>query len=299
MPSPIDLPDVIRRAIDPDGLGVTTTISHRFGSGTGAASDDARLVTIRRGDDRTVQVVRKTLRPLRDGPHAHNATQQDHWAFWRRELTAYTSGVLPSGPGLRAPRLYGIVDDVLYLEYVGEDLPDAHEAARQLGRWHSNDRTDPHLPRLARDQLAQRLAVTTLDWSDIDVDPRIPAIWSQRDSSIAVLTDLPWSIAHGDFNMGNLRAGSNNVIAIDWATLGVSPVGFDLAHLALSTLDDSLVSPYLDGLDERFSARDVETGYRLALGLVGTSRIHWTATRQEQLPENEADFVADQYSRAL
>jgi len=288
------IPDVILRAIDPGEIGIAGVAARAFGNGTGAASDDVGLVTVRLRDGEVVQLVRKSFRPLLSGPHAEQSGQRNHWAYWRRELTAYESG-LPTGPGLRAPKLYGAVDDALFIEYVGERVPAANHAAMQLGRWQSSDSTDLGEPWLAQDQLAQRLAVSELDWSAVDVDARLPTIWSKRENYLEQLSRLPWSIAHGDFSVANLRDDGTAVIALDWATLGSSPIGFDLAHLALSTQDESLLPIYLDGLDGRFADRDVELGYRIAVTLIGASRAHWMAARTKGLPAGYSDFVASHH----
>lgn len=292
MPTSDLVPEMILQSIDPDEIGVTSVDDRAFGNGTGAASGDIQLITVTRGDGETFQMVRKTFRRLQSGPHAEQSGRLDHWAYWRRELTAYESGILPAGPGLRAPRMYGVADNVVYIEYVGERQPAASDAALQLGRWHDCDRTDLHQPWLAEDQLAQRLAVSDLDWSAVDVDARFPAIWARRDSYLAQLSSLPRSITHGDFSVGNLRTDETDVIALDWATLGSSPVGFDLAHLALSTQAESLLPIYLDGLSGRFEPHQIEQGYRIAVCLVGASRAHWMATRSKPLPPTYADFIA-------
>lgn len=268
-----------------------------FGDGTGAASGPVQLITATLRDSAAVRLVRKSFRELESGPHAEAARRPDHWAYWRRELTAYRSGVLPTGPGLRAPRLYGAADDALYLEYVGEQQPPAGAAAVTLGRWHqTNDTTDhgAEYPWLARHQLSQRLDASDLDWARVDLDNALPQIWGRRRASLAELEALPWSITHGDFSTGNLRVLGGDVVVLDWATLGVSPVGFDVAHLALATLDDSLLSLYIGELDGRYDAEAVQVGYRVAVGLVGASRTHWMATRSIPLPPGYIDFVLTQ-----
>jgi hypothetical protein len=82
-------------------------------------------------------------------------------------------------------------------------------------------------------------------------------------------------------------------VVFDWATLGVSPVGADLAHLALSTLDD-LVADYLVGLEGRFDPAAVRAGYRTTLALTGASRVHWMLSRGVPVPQGYEDFLLDQ-----
>ena len=265
-----------------------------FSDGTGAASGQAQLITATLRSSGAVRVVRKTFGQLTSGPHAEAASRPDHWAYWRRELTAYRSSLLPTGPGLRAPRLYGTAEDALYIEYVGEQQPAPRDAAASLGRWHHADHTADQAaeyPWLAWHQLGQRLDVSDPDWTTVDLDSRLPEIWDQRREQLAELEPLPWSITHGDFGTGNLRSFDDETVALDWATLGVSPVGFDIAHLALATLDDSLLSAYLRELRGRHDPEAVKIGYRIAVGLVGASRAHWMASRSIPLRSGYIDFI--------
>lgn len=68
--------------------------------------------------------------------------------------------------------------------------------------------------------------------------------------------------------------------AIDLAPLGVSPVGFDIIHLALATLDDSIVKDCLDGLKDRNEADAVHFGYASrSHSSVRAGPIGWSAAR--------------------
>ena len=73
-------------------------------------------------------------------------------------------------------------------------------------------------------------------------------------------------------------------------TLGVAPVGADLAHLALGTLRDQLPF-YLKGSIGRFAIGDVITGYRVTLALTGVSRVHWMLVHGVPLPRDYVRFV--------
>lgn len=288
-------PNRVWCSVGVDPVEVVDVAVTGFVDGTGAASGEVELVTAMLRGSRAVRLIRKTFTPLASGPHAEASRRLDHWAYWRRELTAYQSGALPTGPDLRAPRFYGVVDDVLYIEYVGEQQPTAGVAATALGRWHRADHLADHLdkhPWLARHQLAQRIAVSDLDWSAVDLDRRLRGIWDRRGRHLDDLRALPWSITHGDFSTGNLRVDGEGIVALDWATVGVSPVGFDIAHLALATLDESLFTRYVDGLSGRFDVEAVRVGYRVSVGLVGASRAHWMASRSIPLPLGYIDFVS-------
>jgi Phosphotransferase enzyme family len=264
-------------------------------SGTGAATGAiTRLAGRARvgGEQKAFVVIRKEFRPLMTGRHAAGAADPRHWAYWRREPLAYASGVLPAGPGLAAPRCYGVVDDVVYLRDVDAAPESPHVAARRLGAWQASTPV-PDLPWLAGHQLAQRLAVSDLDWSTVDADPRLASIWSQRDDLLAALRPVPSVLSHGDFHISHLVAADEATVVLDWATLGISPVGADLAHLALSTLDD-LIADYLVGLDGRFATRLVRVGYATTLALTAASRVHWMLSRGVPVPDGYVEFVFDQ-----
>jgi hypothetical protein len=96
---------------------VVTPISQGAGAATAAV---ARLTgRIRAGaDELPFAMIRKQFQPVQGGRHAAGATDPRHWAYWRREPLAYAAGLLPSGPGLSAPRCYGVVDEVVYLAEV-------------------------------------------------------------------------------------------------------------------------------------------------------------------------------------
>lgn len=290
MVEPADVPDAVWLSAGVDPVGVAHVDVVPFHDGTGAASGRVELITAELPGTVAQRLIRKTFEPLHTGPHAAGSQSPDHWSYWRRELIAYPSGILPQGPALRAPRLFGVADDALYIEYVGERPATTEEAASSVGRWHRRDHT-PNQPWLANDQLAQRIAVTRLDWSAVEVDRRLPALWDQRHDWLSQVDALPRCITHGDFSTGNLRVDRSGVIALDWATLGLSPVGFDLAHLALATQDESLLPIYLDGLTGRFRAADVELGYRITVCLVGASRAHWMVSRSLPLPAGYTDFI--------
>jgi hypothetical protein len=213
-----------------------------------------------------------------------------HWAYWRREQLAYSSRLLPDGPEFRAPKCYGISAGVVYLEDVIGRPEHPAVAARRLGAWQAHTEI-PKVDWLTGHQLAQRITAKELDWRLVDADPRLAGIWARRFELLAELEGVPRVLSHGDFHRDHLIAAADTTVVLDWATLGMSPVGADLAHLALSTLED-LWEPYLAGLGGRFDAEAVRVGYQITLALTGTSRVHWMRSRGvEELPEAYEDFV--------
>jgi hypothetical protein len=202
-----------------------------------------------------------------------------------RELLAYESGLLPSGPGLKAPRLLGIDGDAVFLEAADGPAERPETAAERLARWQAA--TDlPGIPWPAGHQLAEQ----DLDWSAVDADPALSEIWSRRDDLLEALGLVPSVLSHGDFHPGNLIAAGDDTIALGWGAFGVAPVGADLAHLALGTLRDQLPF-YLKGSGGRFAIGDVILGYRVTLALTGAARVHGMLSNGIPLPSDYVRFV--------
>lgn len=267
-------------------------ITGSSGAATGAVG---RLVGVARAGtaDIPFRIVRKSFSPVSSGRHTPFARDPGHWAYWRREPLAYASGILPSGPGLAAPRCHGVVDDVAYLADVSGDTESADVAAHRLATWQATT-TAPDLEWLAEHQLSQRVSASHLDWSQVDADPRMAALWRQRDELLAGLERIPRVLVHGDFSVGNLIALDDaTTIVLDWATLGTGPVGADLASLALSTLSDPL-NAYLAGANGTFDRRAVEFGYRATLALTGAGRVHWLLSQGTQPADEYIEFIAAQ-----
>lgn len=196
--------------------------------GTGAATASVvRLRGLTAGGP--FSVVAKRLRPAASGWHAAGASDAAHWAYWRREALAYASGLLPTGPGLRAPRCLAVVGDVVYLEDVPPHPEDLATASQRLTAWQARTPI-PDVPWLAAGQLAQRIAVTDLDWSAVDLDPALERIWARRHDLLAGLAAAPKAVSHGDFHLGQLSAAGESTIVVDWATFGIAAAGADHAH---------------------------------------------------------------------
>ena len=122
-----------------------------------------------------------------------------------------------------------------------------------------------------------------------DVRARVLDGFAAAPALLAALEALPHSLGHQDAVPRNLflrpdgAAGPAAVVAIDWAQVGLSPVGRDLAYLVAGGIHASAVAPaalpaveaaalegYLEGLADqgwRGAARDVRLGYLLSVGL--------------------------------
>jgi aminoglycoside phosphotransferase (APT) family kinase protein len=172
---------------------------------------------------------------------------------------------------------------------VGGERESARVAARRLGVWQATTPI-PQVPWLAGHQLAQRVAVSELDFRGAGVDRRLVEVWERREALLTRLAGVPDVVSHGDFSMDNLVAGPDRTVVLDWATFGVCPVGADLAHLALSSLEDVL-EDYLAGLGERFDGASVRLGYQVTAALTGASRMHWMRTNGVPVPDGYQEFV--------
>lgn len=291
------LPDAVLASIlGQPGAHLVSCRSEPVTGSSGAATEGVnRLVGVARlgSADVPFRVIRKAFRPVLSGRHASYASDPGHWAYWRREPLAYASAVLPIGPGLSAPRCYGVVDDVVYLADVTGRAESAEIAAYRLGAWQGTASV-PDVHWLSRHQLAQRIAASNLEWDQVSADPRLMALWQRRSELLDELEHVPQVLVHGDFHEGNLIAADNlTTVVLDWATFGTGPVGSDLAGLALSTCSD-LLDRYVAGLDGGFDKAAVELGYRATLTLTGASRVHWMLSRGVQPSDEYVEFVASQ-----
>jgi hypothetical protein len=285
------LPDEIATSICDDAEVVRAVVSEPVRPSTGAATGAVVRLRIdlegNGGDRRSATLIRKQLRPVASGRHAGLAENQRHWAYWRREAEAYGSGLLPSGPGLRAPKCFGVIDESLFLEDVAGPQPTARQASEALASWRVQFEPTLDRPWLATDQIGRRLAASDLDWAGVDADARAVELWKQRGTYYERLAGLPKVLSHGDYSVGNLVFASDQTVAFDWATLGWEPTGFDLAHLALSTAEDPMPG-------YRAAARDADvaaTGFRCALAIIGASRVHWMISRSVDVPGWYVDFL--------
>ena len=88
---------------------------------------------------------------------------------------------------------------------------------------------------------------------------------------------------HGDPVLANLpgRLG-DDVLAIDWGTLGHGPVGADLGYYLVNAREEfePLLDAYLIGLPEGLASRtEVAHGARVCAVLTALSRAEWALAR--------------------
>ena len=213
-----------------------------------------------------------------------------HFAYWRRSADVVTSGVIAGAPGLRPPAQAAVEEDVEGITLTQEWVEDAANsglfAAHALGRFAGADlRAEPWL---ATGQLRDRmhridrgggwrtLARTTV----ADVADHL---WKRRDALMDELDALPQVPQHGDPTPANLpgRAG-DDVVAVDWDTLGHGPVGADLGYYLLSAREEfePLLDAYLLGLPDGLATpTQVALGARVTAVYTVLNRAEWALAR--------------------
>lgn len=233
-------------------------------------------------------VVKRFAAPHEDDPA--ELSDPSHFAWWRRGADALESGLVRDTPGLRGPERCWVEEDdeglTLFQTWVEDAALNGLFRAHALGRFAGVDLGGR--PWLARGQLAARLRrvehrggwrtlarTTVADVAD--------HLWGRRQRLLAELDALPQVAQHGDPTPGNLPGRSgDDVVALDWATLGTGPVGGDLGYLLLSAREelDPLLDAYLLGLPDGLADRDEALhGARVTAVLTALTRADWALAR--------------------
>lgn len=212
-----------------------------------------------------------------------------HHAYWRREADVLTSGLTVATDGLRAGTAAVDEDDegiTITHEWVEDDALPGLFLVMALGRFAGADLARPRY--LARDQLRDRLRRVERNGGWVTLERTTVAdvaghLWERRSTLLDELDALPQVPQHGDPTRANLpgRRG-DDVVAIDWGTLGVGPVGADLGYFALSAREEfePLVDAYLIGLPDGLATREqVELAARVAAVYTALSRAEWALAR--------------------
>lgn len=232
-------------------------------------------------------VVKRLVPP---GPHdPSELADPAHFAYWRRAADAASSGRVDTSPGLRAPRTE-VEEDAEGITLVQDWVEDtansglfcAHAlgrfAATRLGEgaWLARDQLRTRLDRVARRGGWPTLARTTV----ADVADHL---WRQRERWLAAVDVLPQVAQHGDPTPANLPGREvDEVVAVDWATLGHGPVGADLGYFVLSAREafEPLLDAYLLGLPAGVAEREeAALGARVTAVYTALSRAEWALAR--------------------
>ncbi|WP_110205602.1 phosphotransferase [Nocardioides daejeonensis] len=212
-----------------------------------------------------------------------------HFAWWRRDADVQAAGLVEGTTGLRAPGRSAVDEDddgiTIIQPWVEDAANNGLVVARCLGRF-AGERL--HYQQAARNQLRDRMRRVAHNggWRTLarttvaDVADRL---WARQLTLLDELDDLPQVVQHGDPTPANLlgREG-DDVLAIDWGSLGHGPVGSDLGYYALSAREEftPLVDAYLLGLPDGIATRaEVEHGARVTAVLTAVNRVEWALFR--------------------
>jgi len=232
-------------------------------------------------------VIKRLARPAPHDPDEFS--DPEHFAFWRREADVLSTGILAGTSGLRA--VPAAVDEdadgiTITREWVEDAASSGLFVAMALGRFAGSLSARPRF--LARHQLRDRLArverrggwPTLARTAIADVADHL---WARRTGFVERIEDLPQVAQHGDAAPVNLPGRvADELVAIDWATLGLGPVGSDLGQFALAAREelDPLLDAYLMGLDPAVADRDeVLLGARVTAVYTAINRAEWALER--------------------
>ncbi|GAB2758127.1 hypothetical protein GCM10027020_08150 [Nocardioides salsibiostraticola] len=212
-----------------------------------------------------------------------------HPTYWRREADVHICGLLTATPGLQATAA-AVEEDSWGVTITAEWVEDAALSGlfvcSGLGRFAGADLPRPRW--LSRGQLRERLRQVEHrgGWPTLartTVADVAEHLWTRRHTFLDALDLLPQVPQHGDPTGPNLRGRrGDDVLAIDWSTVGLGAVGSDLGYFALSAREsfEPLLDSYLMGLPPKIADReDVLMGARITSVYTALTRAEWALSR--------------------
>jgi len=224
------------------------------------------------------------------GPHdPAELSDPRHFAYWRREADVLSTGIATATHGLRAVAA-AVEEDPEGITITREWIEDAAVSglfvAHALGRFAGSTLARPRF--LTENLFADRIARVELrgGWPTLartTVADVADHLWRRRTSMVARVEALPEVPTYGDPAPANLPGrDGDDLLAIDWATLGHGPVGLDLGLYSLASREEfePLLDAYLLGLPPGIADReDVVTGARIVSVYTALSRAEWALAR--------------------
>ncbi|CAN5246481.1 MAG: phosphotransferase family protein [Nocardioides sp.] len=225
-------------------------------------------------------------------PQAHDVaalSEPRHFAYWRRAADVASYGLVEDTPGLIGPRT-DVAEDADGITLTSDWVEDAANSglfiARSLGVFTGAD--VGHLRWLARGQLRDRISrvahrggwPTLARTTAADI---VDALWQRRNHWLDVSENLPQVPQHGDPTPANLMGRADDrVVAVDWGSLGVGPVGADLGLYLLQAREEfePLLDSYLLGLPQgRATREEAAMGARISAVYTVVTRAEWALAR--------------------
>jgi hypothetical protein len=239
-------------------------------------------------EDGRRSVVKRLVAPGPEDPPELKDPADPGW--WRREADVALAGAVRRTPGLRGPQPLRVDEDdagvTLRQAWVPDARPGGLVVARALGAFAGADLPDAGW--LARDQLRRRLDRVALrgGWTALartTVADVADHLWRRRGQHLDSLDALPQVAQHGDPVPANLPGREDEaVLALDWSTLGLGPVGADLGYWALSAREelDLLLDAYAAGLPTGSASREeARHGARVVAVYTVLTRADWALSR--------------------
>lgn len=252
----------------------------------GGAGPSAYGVWLAVVDGREV-VVKRLAAPTEHDPD--DFSDPRHFAYWRRPAEAALDAGLTSSSGLRAAPTRRVVEDAEGVTVVTDRVVDAGNSglvlARALARFAGTEPGDRRW--LARGQLRDRLTRVERrgGWATLARTPVADLadhLWRRRGHFLARLDELRQVMQHGDPVADNLlgREGED-VVAIDWSTLGIGPIGGDLGYLSLSAREgfEPLLEAYVAAMPNGLDPEDAVAGARVTAAYTVLTRAEWALAR--------------------
>jgi Phosphotransferase enzyme family len=231
--------------------------------------------------------VKRLARPGPDEPA--ELRDPTHFAYWRREADVVDSGLTRTTPGVRGPVAAAEEDDdgvTITSEWVEDAGTNGLFVAHALGRLAGADLGSPGW--LSRNQLRNRIGRVERrgGWPTLartNAADLADSLWTRREHFLRRYESLPQVVHHGDVNPANLPGREDdNAVAIDWASLGIGPIGTDLGlHVASAReAPEPLLDAYLMGLPDRVAtAAEVQLGAQVVAAYTAVSRAEWALAR--------------------
>jgi hypothetical protein len=212
-------------------------------------------------------------------------TDPAYAGYWRREAEVARDSAVVDGPGLVPPEFGPVEEDeggitVWSMEQEGEP-PNGLFVARALGRFAAATHSTP--PWASRRLLADRLTMAEErnGWPTLartTLADVADELWRRREHWLGRSAQAPEGRLHGDAVPGNfLTVRAHDVVAVDWQSFGVGPVGADVGYYALSSREDFevLLDAFLDGVGGGVDREVITLAARVTAVYTVLTRAEW------------------------